>query len=397
MLVSQKTHLLLAAFAISVIFLPTVTQAFAACPAMWAPPEFTIMPDDNTLALVVYSEENKQEIIVLEPAFHGNAKEFGMVLPLPNKPTLYETDERIFQFLEEYTNPADRFGAIGGATLSLESQSSGVTIIEERDVGDFSTVTLTASDSSSLINWLDDNDYAYIEKDRENIQYYVSKQGYYFVAMKVNMEHANTDAQGNLEGKLRPIEFYFSSEQPMLPFRIMAHDMPEMSLTLYTLSEIPYYISGTDVVYKEKLKKPLHKSLENYFPEGKWLVKMNFDFDPTKITKNIILTRAANMNTENVQRNFKINSHDIPLRSGILEGRSQTNIFFEDFSNVVPPIKQMALGISPDSVECKDSYQLLIKNGEEGSGCFQSESVNQIIGRGWQISENHLIEMERIS
>ena len=398
-MVKLKTRLSLAIFAISVLFLPTMGQALAACPVMWAPPEFTVMPDDNTLALVVYSEKDKKEILVLEPAFHGSAQEFGMVLPLPNKPTLEEADEEIFQFLEKYTNPP--VVSTIGRSLSETGDApatTGVTIIETKDVGDFSTVTLTASDSSSLIDWLDENGYAYTEQDRENIEYYVQKQGYYFVAMKVNMENAKIDFQGNLEGKLRPIEFSFTSEQPMLPFRIMAHDMPTMSLTLYTLSSIPYFISGTDVIYKEKLSdRFVEKSLENYDPQGKWLIRMNFDFDPTKITKNIVLSRAADLDTLSRVSNFKINTDDLPYQSGVLEGKSQTNIVLEDFSSLVPPIKQVALGISPDSVDCKNNYQLLVKNEGQNSGCFKFNSVNQIIDRGWSISYDHLLELDRIS
>ena len=69
----------------------------------------------------------------------------------------------------------------------------------------------------------------------------------------------------------------------------------------------------------------------------------------------------------------------------------------EDFSSVVPPIKQVALGISPDSVDCKNNFQLLVKNEVENSGCFKFNSVNQIIDRGWQISYGHLLELDRIS
>lgn len=398
-MVKSKIQLSLAIFAISILFLPTASQALAMCPGMWAPPEFTVMPDDDTLALVVYSEKDKKEILVLEPAFHGSAKEFGMVMPVPSKPTLEEADEEIFQFLERYTNP--RVIATGGMLLSAEgdeSASRGVTIIEIKDVGDFSTVTLTASDSSSLIDWLDENGYAYTEPDRENFEYYVEKGGYFFVAMKVNMENAKIDLQGNLQGKLRPIEFSFTSERPMLPFRIMANDMPTMSLTLYTLSDIAYFVSGTDVVYKEKLIDPfLNTALENYDPEGKWLVKMNMDFDPTKVTKNLILSRAADLAEIPTQTNVRINTEDLPYQSGILEGKSQTNIILEDFSSIVPPIKQVALGISPDSVDCKNNYQLLVKNEGQNSGCFKFNSVNQIIDRGWTISYDHLLELDRIS
>jgi len=396
-MINSKTRLYLAVFSISVLFLPTVGQALAACPAMWAPPEFTIIPDDNTLALMVYSEKDKQEILVLEPAFHGSAQEFGMVLPLPNKPTLYEADEEVFQFLEQYTNPRIRGGGIMLQSSSAEDSSfEGVTIIETKDVGDFSTVTLTATDSSSLIDWLDENGYAYTEQDRDNIGYYVEKQGYYFVAMKVNMGNAKIDGQGNLQGKLRPIEFYFTSEQPMLPFRIMAHDMPTMSLTLYTLSDIPYFIAGTDIVYREKLNEPLHKSLENYFPEGKWLVRMNFDFDPTKITKNIIFSRAASL-VLGTQEPVKVNPQNLPSGSGVLEGKSQNQANLPEFSSVVAPIKQVALGISPDSVDCKDGFSLVLKKTGDDSGCFKSESVPHITERGWEVTERHLQELDRIS
>ena len=394
-----QTRLFLAFFAITVLVLPTAGQALAMCPGMWAPIEFTVMPDDNTLALVVYSEKEKKEILVLEPAFHGSAQEFGMVMPVPNKPTLEEADEEIFQFLEKYTNPKIR--TTGAMELSAEGDAlmaPGVTIIETKDVGDFSTVTLTASDSSSLIEWLDENGYAYTESDRENFEYYVEKGGYFFVAMKVNMGNAKIDLQGNIQGKLRPIEFSFTSERPMLPFRIMANDMPTMSLTLYTLSDIAYFVSGTDLVYKEKLIDPfLNTALENYDPKGKWLVKMNMDFDPTKVTKNLILSRAVDLNEIPRQTNVRINTENIPYQSGIVEGQSQTNIILEDFPTIVAPIKQVALGISADSVDCKNNFQLLVKNEGQRSGCFKFNSVNQIVDRGWSISYDHLLELDRIS
>jgi len=141
----------------------------------------------------------------------------------------------------------------------------------------------------------------------------------------------------------------------------------------------------------------VEKSLENYDPQGKWLIRMNFYFDPTKITKNIVLSRAADLDTLSRVSNFKINTDDLPYQSGVLEGKSQTNIVLEDFSSIVPPIKQVALGISPDSVDCKNNYQLLVKNEGQNSGCFKFSSVNQIIDRGWSISYDHLLELDRIS
>ena len=75
--------------------------------------------------------------------------------------------------------------------------------------------------------------------------------------MKVNMDRADVDDDGGMiNGNLRPIEFVFESEYPMLPLRIMAHDMDPMSFTLYTLGSFPYYVPGVDVLFMDLIDKP---------------------------------------------------------------------------------------------------------------------------------------------
>ena len=64
-------------------------------------------------------------------------------------------------------------------------------MVEKKDVGDFTTIVLTAETADALIEWLNGNGFEFKTEDRENFEYYVEKGGYYFVAMKVNMDRAD--------------------------------------------------------------------------------------------------------------------------------------------------------------------------------------------------------------
>ena len=149
--------------AVFLIMASLVGQAYAAHPPMMAPQDFTIMPDDNTQVPISYSHDDRMQRLVIAPAFHGTTTEFGMVLPLPDRPEITEAKESMFNDLNEL-NSAQL------ATLESSSRfAEYLTIIETKDVGDFETTTLTAESSAVLIAWLDENGYAYTEQDAENL------------------------------------------------------------------------------------------------------------------------------------------------------------------------------------------------------------------------------------
>lgn len=330
------------------------TSAHAACPPVYPPPGYTILPDDDAQVFLMYSEQDRMETLVIRPEFSGTATEFGMVMPLPAKPAIDEAPQDMFDILLEYTTIRyDETNALEEA-LRAQSASDGdavVVVVEKKDVGDFTTIVLTAKTADALVEWLNGNGFEFKAEDRENFEYYVEKGGYYFVAMKVNMNKADIDDDGRINGNLRPIEFVFESEYPMLPLRIMAHDMDPMSFTLYTLGIFPYYIPGVDVLFMDLIDKPAAPSeatilpsgtpqepegitklaswsppvnvqhlgnlgrgnaepssepdedrlgeefWERYEPLGKWLVRMNVGFDPRAIEKNLILDRIGTVNS----------------------------------------------------------------------------------------------------
>lgn len=397
-LLGAKAILPAAALLIAVSMAAAPAQAM--CPVMMPPPLFTIMPDDNTQGLVVYSHEDRMETLVLEPSFHGTATDFGMVLPLPNKPEITEAKESIFTDLNEITGGAPGMFEDAFMSSAESSVEQSVRVIETKDVGDFKTTTLTADSSDALVAWLQENGYSYTQRDAENFEYYVQKTGYYFVALKVNMGEVSVDEGGQIDGRLKPIEFSFVSEAPMLPFRIMASDMEEMSFTLYTISDFPYFVPGTDTSFAGTIQHNTYEAglLEQYGAAGKWLVRTEVDFDPLQVERNVVLSRADAITQAGMgATSMVINPQDLPAGSGILAGSAGNTVDLAPFAESLSPLKQQKNGIPADSVECRPDMQLVLLPGYQKSACVSPDSASVLADMGWQPSTHRADELQRIA
>lgn len=293
--------------------------------------------------------------------------------------------------------------------------------------------------------------------------------------MKVNMDRVDVGDDGTIDGQLRPIEFVFKSEQPMLPFRIMAHDMDPMIFTLYTLGDIPYYIPGVEIIFADRIpdgSSPDIESLERYDPSDRWLFRMEVDFDPRAIEGNLILHRLHDADDwmQRLSPVVTINPHLSLPSSGIMplfrlsvmdvEGFTNTAQAIEnilswysecddaaqimlradgsepicvesdmdeyvdrgwvpighaaeveewkqdlaavgilmasDFADNATPLKQASIGIPPESIECKETMQLMIRPGG-GSACLTESSADALAERGWVKSAMMADELLRLS
>lgn len=446
---------------------------FAACPPTFPPPDHHVVPDDDVQAFVTYSESDRIQTLVVQPTFSGTATEFGMVMPIPNIPEINEAPEDMFEELWEYTGYSGYAIAMDGSGSNAVADSS-VVVLEQKAVGDFETVLLTAENARDLIDWLNSHDFQFVKEDEANFDYYVQKGGYYFVAMKVNMDKVDIGDDGTIDGKLRPIEFVFKSEQPMLPFRIMAHDMDPMRFTLYTLGDIPYYVPGVQITFADRVPD-WHsleiESLERYDPAGKWLLRMNVGFDPRAIERNLILQRLHDVGIFwQESPAVVINPHMSPPGSGIvmsfpmfgMDSNGLTNMaqainsvlssdsecddtaevllkldsgehlcvesdideyvyrywvplgnvadvremkrtislwgvfLTPSFAQATTPLEQASLGIPPESIECKEEMQVMIRPGG-GSACIAESSVDALVEREWKKSTAMADELRRLS
>ncbi|MBI3027368.1 DUF2330 domain-containing protein [Candidatus Woesearchaeota archaeon] len=376
-------------FLVIVSFFIFISVAYAMCPAFVSPPQRFIAPDDNTHALLVFDFITNIERLILEPAFHGNAKEFGMVMPIPSKPELLEADEKLFNELEDLTNPFQRRGGfVTTQSASAKDVSEGVTIIEVKDVGDFTATTLTAENTQSLLNWLKEHNYVPNPSDEENYDYYVKRGGYFFVALKVNMEKAKVDKDGNLHGKLRPIEFKFQSSEPMLPIRIMRSDMEDMSFTLYTLSDAPYYIPGSKVLFSRSLSKnDLEKAptLKKYGETGDWLVRSHLKFQFSKIRTDLFLERGDGSLLVNNPNQFKIvNPTLLSENTGILKeegpelylGNEKMKNDLKILSNIIEKVRNDSQSSLAANEKIKSDLKTLSKDVELIEDNFEKGLIN---------------------
>ncbi|MDE0090897.1 MAG: DUF2330 domain-containing protein [Thaumarchaeota archaeon] len=306
--------------------------AHAACPAHFSPHGLTVLPDDNGQVLLHYSASERLETLVIQPEFTGTATEFGLVMPVPGKPEINEAPPDLFEFLALMTEmPRSEHATLLTDSEMSATEDSTVTVIMKKDVGDFKTTVLVADRADDLTEWLNYNGFEFEDADTENFDYYIKKGGYYFVALRVNMDKADVDAGGQISGRLNPIEFVFESEHPMLPLRIMSGDAGTMRFTVYTLGDVPYYIRGADIRFVDILSrgdidtvirdsdmpKPqsdhmfkwlkgllgitdwehdehldIYEQLDRYEPVGKWLVRMDVRFNPGMIDSNLLLDRA---------------------------------------------------------------------------------------------------------
>lgn len=326
--------LILSLFAL--IALPSFSHVQAMCPVGFPPRHLIYEPDDNTNGLLVYDGRN--ETLVLEPSFHGNATEFGLVLPLPNRPDIQEAPTNIFTQLNTLTQrPIAIFEQAPDVGRMMDTSGSSVVVIEQKDVGDFTTTVLTAESSVDMINWLDGNGYQYSPIDQQNFEYYVQQGGFYFVAMKVNMSQARLDSNGFLQGKLRPIAFTFKAKQPMLPLRSMAGNMPTMQFTLYTIGADPYYIPGVTLTYGKTVEQSdidAVVDLDRFASRGDWLLRHEVTFNPQLILEDLTLLEGdASLHVTLADQPIRVNPQLLSAATGILPSPQGDIVYIEEKKN----------------------------------------------------------------
>jgi hypothetical protein len=307
--------------ALGIFLTPQTSLAFC---DFFFPPDRTFTPADDMQAFVAW--DDGIEHIVVQPGFTTDAEDFAFVLALPNRPTLAEAPGRIFKDLEDLTNPFLPTPMPLGAMMddvSFAEAEEKVILVERKIVGDYDVSILTATDSVELLEWLEAEDYQFTDNDTETFDYYIDRGGYYFAALKVNnsFDQPADDEENEAPfsvapdfpqpAQLSPIEFTFASSAAVLPTRILAGDGDTMSLTLYTLGDVPLYIPGVNVQYSQQLRDSQFPSVDffkeptsaeqvwwqYYDIDQQWLVRLDLELDPKEIVNDLVLTNGeTNMN-----------------------------------------------------------------------------------------------------
>lgn len=240
---SRRTALRAGTVALIVAILQalTVTAPAMACACGALEPS---VGDD---ALVVNGEtalvrhDGSMEDILLSFGMGSDADSAALILPLPAKATLSLADVDTFARLAELTQPVvveERvlrglgFPTIGGAAGDgAGAPGGGVDVLEERELGPFTTTQLDSDDASDLQDWLEEHDY----RVRDNIV--AATQPYLDEGWVIAAIQLKPGAQDSLGGDLQPIHASFASDKMVYPMRLQAQASESMPLRVYSLSK----------------------------------------------------------------------------------------------------------------------------------------------------------------
>lgn len=327
-------------FTLAVLMLVTPVGVSACAIAPFEPAGTTVEPAGLSQALIVWREGI--ENLILDPKLKGNAKDFGLAFAFPSRPEVTEADPALFNELSEFTKPRvpvhfeegeTRVYGFGAAGAAPEASAPPVTVVEEKDVGDYSIAVLQATDAGALISWLKENNYQFTDDDRANVDYYVQKKDYYFVVLKMRPEGAEA-AEKPLyvvsDFNFTPIKFEFKVQQPLLPSRLARDNDPVQDFRIYTLSENAVVVPGAATPFAQKIDtSDLYSntpSITPYYDGAGWLVKLDMKIDPSKIEHDLLLSEWKNpeefhMTDEEYPR--LVLADQIQKGSGILRARAE--------------------------------------------------------------------------
>ncbi|MBC8143389.1 MAG: DUF2330 domain-containing protein, partial [Armatimonadetes bacterium] len=176
--------------------------------------------------------------------FDPAAKEFAFLVPTPGKPTLSLSDNELFRRLrtvmkEVVVTRKPRFvwgepdGDVTGSVPKTSAAPAGSVRVESsQTIGGFNTVVLKASDTDSLVAWLQKHGYKPRPEMREWLEPYV-RGGYFVTAFRV--------AAGN--PALSPVCMTFQTPAPFYPYREPDSTAPRTGRNLRV-----YYLGDKRVV-----------------------------------------------------------------------------------------------------------------------------------------------------
>ena len=234
------------ALALGLALTTTPSDAEACGGCFVAPTESTVV-SGHRMALSISTEKTTLWDAI---EYAGDPTEFSWVLPVKPGAEVDVAHQAFFTALEagtvsQITPPpegcevdsssgcgSDQFevDSLGGSSGS--GTGGGVTVIQEKTVGPYDSVTLAATDPTALNTWLDDNGYGVPEDVQPIIDAYVA-EGFDFIALKLS--------PGQGVRSMTPVRVTTIGSSFELPLRMVAAGAAaNVDLVLYVLAEGRY-------------------------------------------------------------------------------------------------------------------------------------------------------------
>ena len=197
-------HRLATTTALAVLVVVSSGPVRAMCYPLVRPTERVLVSGDQRLFLF---HRNGVQHLILENGFKGQARDFGLLLPLPSPPEVKKVDRQFFRQLWQLT-PQPTIRRLGGPTglASAKADASAVQVVSRQVAGIFEAVTLKATSTEAFMDWLDRHGYAHPADAEPVFRHYVKKR-WFFVAIRITPGQAGQQ----FDGALPPMGFGSSS------------------------------------------------------------------------------------------------------------------------------------------------------------------------------------------
>jgi len=211
----------------------------------------------NKASQVVLVRDGNRTVLTMANDFEGDVSDFAVVIPVPTfieRGQINVAEKSLVDHLDAFTSPRlveyhdpdpcmryeymqKRSGELQALPESVAdgdsgTRAKGVTIEASYTVGEYDILILSATESSGLISWLNDNDYRIPDGAEKVVGSYLKQDMRFFVA-KVNLE----EQQKSGYTYLRPLQVAFESNKFMLPIRLgTLNAKGQQELYVYTLT-----------------------------------------------------------------------------------------------------------------------------------------------------------------
>lgn len=216
--------------------------------------------------MIVWDPATKTEHFIRRATFHGEASDFGFLVPTPTAPTLAEFNDAVFWTLEEKTTRQRVYTTtkridwtpllatfFGSEKEGATAARAPVEVLSTQKLAGYEASVLDATDAAALQKWLEEHGYATTPDLTEWLDAYIQKR-WKITAFKVE-KPAQTSA----------VRMTFTTEQPFFPYREPASQRENTSigrrLRVYFLG--PQRVEGRigginawphDLMWSERLK-----------------------------------------------------------------------------------------------------------------------------------------------
>lgn len=212
---------------------------------------------------VIFYSKGKEEIFY-SPSFKTQAKDFGLIIPVPEKPEV-SVDKKLIRTLSLVEKLAratpyssDKEIALGFSSrpkfeaLKRQAQSE-IRLVEEKTADVYEIKIIKAKDEEKFAQWLSQNGYNFSKLDHPLLKEYInSSKNWHFILVKVNPSILGSKyASDNLKiGAVAPLRIAFKTGKPFFPLKLLKLSSFKNKDILYSISfergeTEGFYISST--------------------------------------------------------------------------------------------------------------------------------------------------------